>query len=715
MKIRNAMFRRLFFSTLLAIALHSSLPAQYSNNWYFGFSAAISFTPQGNTPLPYELSNSAMTALEGCASASDANGNLLFYTNGETVYNKFHQVMPGGTGLMGHVSSFQSCVIVPMPNTDNIFYIFTADAFENNYANGYTYSVVDTRANGGNGQVLVKNQQLNQPGTERLTAARHRNGVDVWVITNELNSNRFYAYLITCSGIQAAPVISDVGDVLDQHQDMPFGAMKVSPDGTQLCQTHFPELDAPANDNFFQIFDFDNATGVLSNPKKITVPGNRYHVCEYSPDSRFLYVTKVQRNEIDQFEAKLPDAVSIAQSRVSIPAESGFFGLQAAPDNKIYGTHMSPYLTVIHDPNIKGPGCNLELDKMALSRHPGISLPQFVNDLAVNQVMQYTILDSCQGRVQFDAVTNMPGPLTYLWDFGDGTTSGIKNPVHTFPTSSDYYVVRLRITSPSVCGYIDRSLNVLPGGLDINPGFDFVVRCDSGYVRFVNTATVPPGGGAQWLWDFGDGSTSTDKDPVHVYPARNTYPVKLKISTSPACLDDSITRSVFVDRLDIQASPDQTIDLGQSVQLFVNGGGTRFQWTPSTGLSNPSIPDPVAQPEDDISYIVTASTEAGCVDRDTVFIKVIAADSILVPGAFTPNNDGLNDIIRPYVGPRYTLKEFSVYNRWGQLMFTTSQRGAGWNGKRSGVFQDTGVYIWVVKALRGPAEIRRKGSFVLIR
>jgi hypothetical protein len=137
-----------------------------------------------------------------------------------------------------------------------------------NYANGYRYNVVNIRRNAGLGEVISKNNLLYAPSTERLTAARHSNGVDIWVITNDINSNVFRAYLVNCSGLQTTPVISTVGDVLDRHTDMPFGSLKVSPDGKQLCQTHFPSLDGNISENFFQLFDFNAATGVLSNPKK---------------------------------------------------------------------------------------------------------------------------------------------------------------------------------------------------------------------------------------------------------------------------------------------------------------------------------------------------------------------------------------------------------------------------------------------------------------
>src|SRR5437773_5577609 len=138
--------KKLISSLLICFTLAAY--AQQNNNWYFGAQAAMNFS--GATPAV--LQNGAMTAPEGCSSISDKSGNLLFYTNGATVYNRIHQTMLNGTGLLGHVSAFQSCVIVPVPNTDSLFYIFTTDAWENNFANGYRFHIVNMNHDNGKGE-----------------------------------------------------------------------------------------------------------------------------------------------------------------------------------------------------------------------------------------------------------------------------------------------------------------------------------------------------------------------------------------------------------------------------------------------------------------------------------------------------------------------------------------------------------------------------------
>ncbi len=686
--------------------------AQQFNTWYFGASAGLSFNAGGLT-LPHALADGVNTCYEGNASISDAHGNILFYTNGTTIYNRSHQLMANGDNILGHISAVQSSLIIPMPNTDSIFYVFTCDAVENNFANGYRYSIVNMKHDGGLGEVVTKNVLLDPSSTERLTAARHANGIDVWIIINERNSNIFKAWLMTCTGLQPTPVVSPVGTILS-FEDL--GMMKVSPDGKQLCQTNFPD----AAGNFFQLFDFDNATGILSNARAISNPASGYFSCEYSPDSKLLYVTRALESAIDQFESKLGSATAIRSSRVTIPVSYGFYGIQSGPDRKIYLNRHNYTLSVINYPNIKGPGCSFELDRISLGNRDGaLGLPSAINDGPADPYnnFDFTVIDSCNGVVQFNGIGNLSGGIQWLWDFGDGTTSVLQSPPHTFTPYNQVYQVKLTIKSLSACGYLERTKSIAAGGAFSKSDFDFVAKCDSGYVRFINKSNIYPGDSTvQYIWDFGDGNTSTEKDPVHSYTASGLYSAKLKIITGLACLDDSTSKTLDLQQFSIQAPSDQVIDAGQSVQLFVTGGGSRFQWSPTRWLSDPTIASPVARPEDNITYVVTAMNDAGCIDIDSVFIHVNPLDGIYMPTAFTPGDDGRNDIIRPVMGFQYVLKEFSVFNRWGERVFSTRERNKGWDGKWRGRLQDPGAYIWTIKVADAQGKIiEKKGTVTLIR
>ena len=249
---------RLLAILFVVMSVVTALPAhsQQNNNWYFGSFAGLNFTSNPGQPTPSLLSNSAMIADEGSAAISDSNGNLQFYSNGVKVFNKQHQVMLNGDGLLGDISACQSSIIVPVPGNEKKFYLFTTDAVENDFENGYRYSIIDMDGDNGNGEVVEKNTLLWASCTERLTAVRHGNGIDIWLITNDNNSNIFRSWLISCNGLNPTPVTSAVGIVMNQHVVTNTGFMKVSPNGKYLCQTHFPLFDPDVvSNNFFQLFE----------------------------------------------------------------------------------------------------------------------------------------------------------------------------------------------------------------------------------------------------------------------------------------------------------------------------------------------------------------------------------------------------------------------------------------------------------------------------
>jgi gliding motility-associated-like protein len=684
--------------------------AQEFNTWYFGGSAGLSFNPGGST-TPHALKDGLNTAYEGNSSISDNNGNILFYTNGATVYNRKHQIMLNGDGLLSHQSAAQSSIIVPLPNSDSIYYIFTTDAFEDNFRNGYRYSIVNMNHDGGNGEVVTKNIVLNASCTERLTAIRHANGIDVWIVGNENNSNIFKCWLLTCNGLQLTPVTSATGIKL---QDENLGVMKASPDGKFLCQTNYADFTG----NFFQLFDFDNTTGIISNPRSISNDSASYLGCEFSPDSKLLYMARAEAF-IDQFEVSSGSSASINATRMSIAATFGIYGIQSGPDGKIYLNRSKTKLSVINNPNVKGIGCGFSLDQVDLSgRFGALGLPNAINDEPLNPYNNFTyqVTDTCKGTVQFTAFTNLAGTIQWSWDFGDGSTSILQNPLHSFSSPNKIYNVKLVIESPSICGRITKEKYVSAGGISSEANFDFSIKCDSGYVRFANTSSIYPDNPVVYVWDFGDGDTSTEKNPVHVYTNSGSFFVKMKMQSGINCLNDSVAKSLDLQQLDIHVLQGNVqIDIGQTVQLGVSSGGSHFQWTPATWLNNAAIANPIATPLDNVTYKVIVTNDAGCADEDSVSIKVSAPNDIYIPSAFTPNGDGKNDILKPYIGRKFTFQDFSIYNRWGQKIFMTKD-DHGWNGTFNGQIQNNDVYVWILHVKDKDGKlISKKGTVTLIK
>ena len=171
----------------------------------------------------------------------------------------------------------------------------------------------------------------------------------------------------------------------------------------------------------------------------------------------------------------------------------------------------------------------------------------------------------------------------------------------------------------------------------------------------------------------------------------------------------------------LKASNDTTILPNIPFQLKVDYGGDfngvpSFLWSPATGLSNRLAWNPTASLQDDITYFVTVTTPQGCSVMDTVNIKVFKGSAVYVPTGFTPNGDGRNDYLRGlYIGIK-KVHYFRVYNRWGQQIFSTNSLIEGWDGTIKGVKQQTGTYVWMLKAEDLAGKIyEMKGVSTLIR
>jgi len=259
----------------------SALYAQNEANiWYFGQNAGLDF----NSGSPIVLLDGALDTQEGCATISDASGNLLFYTDGSTVYNKNHTIMLNGTGLNGDSSSTHSAIIVPKPNNLNVYYIFTVD-FQAG-PNGLQYSEVDMSLDGGLGGITSnKNILLETPTTEKLTAIKSSVSNEYWVVGHKWNSNEFITYKVSETGINTAPAISAVGTIIGgSNVFSTIGQIKISPDGTKLAMAREEGFSEA------QLFDFDAATGIVSNPITILdLPDNELvYGIEFLPNSKIL-------------------------------------------------------------------------------------------------------------------------------------------------------------------------------------------------------------------------------------------------------------------------------------------------------------------------------------------------------------------------------------------------------------------------------------------
>jgi hypothetical protein len=403
------------------------------NNWYFGTNAGISFS----SGSPVALTNGSLATIEGCSSISDANGVLQMYTDGVTVWNRNHAVMTNGTGLNGHSSSTQSGLIVKEPNSLNRYWIFTSanDAT----ANGICYSIVDMSLSSGLGSVVTKNIQIRTPSCEKLCAVRHCNNVDIWIVTHDWNSNNFRTWLLTSSGI-GTPVLSASGAVITGASQSAYGQLKVNFAGNKLVSATYGFSGTGTNK--FELHDFNNQTGVVSNTILLANEQSAYG-CEFSPDGKRVYGS-TNPGKLIQWNLC---AANIPASYTVIANLNPFFGsLQLGPDLKIYCNRNSTSLAVINNPNGLGLACAFQDAAVSLAgRSSRIGLPTFATFyirarddwLNTNQCLTVSFTLTLPTTI---GCSTQNAPQSILWQFGNGTTSSLQNPVITYASAGSYTV-----------------------------------------------------------------------------------------------------------------------------------------------------------------------------------------------------------------------------------------------------------------------------------
>ncbi len=492
---------------LCVFSAYASAQNKQANNWYFGHNAGITFnTPDGS---PQAVFDGEINQLEGCASISDINGNLLFYTDGITVWNQLHDTMPNGHDLKGNPSASMSSLIVPAPANPDLYYIFTVPIWSQ--PEGLCYSVVDMNLDGGLGDVTTeKNIYLTGPVHEMVTSVRHADGQSFWVVSHLWESNTFVSFLIDSDSLHTDAVTCNIGLVHSGNPPYISGYMKLSPQGDKLIICRHPG-------EVFQLFDFDNETAQLSNP--ITFPqyeNNDAYGVEFSPNGTKVYLSSygmvgVYNIRLMQYDLSSEDSLTIVNSGtaiLSIPHIEVAGALQAAPDNKIYFSRCySQYLSAINYPDSLGISCGfvdsaVYLDDGTNTHNTLYGLPAFIQSF-FNQA-NFTWEGHCIGDTSFFAITDTASQDSVFWDFGD-PASGLANysdsffPYHIYEDTGAYQV--------SVIGYNNNLNDTTVQEVFIHPLPVPLLPADTGFCEGYGV-NLWPGDFQSYLWQNGSTDTS---------------------------------------------------------------------------------------------------------------------------------------------------------------------------------------------------------------
>lgn len=430
--------KKLLFYFLLSINF-CVFSQEEASNWYFGENAGIQFANDGSITV---LNDGQLNTIEGCSSISDSNGNLLFYTDGITVYNRQHTILNNGFGLLGDPSSSQSAIVVPKPNDPDIYYIFTVGS--NQSLTGLKYSVVDMTRDGGLGQVVQKNINLLTQCSEKVSAVlKDCASQTIWVIalsnpggnaTSPLNT--FHAFEVTTTGVNTTAVVSTIDGM--GISDL-RGYLKFSPSGEKLACANVQR------DGLF-LFDFDKQTGIVSNNQRLNIssPYDEPYGIEFSPNSEMLYVSSSNDyfnsaddhlpskhfSALTQFDLTNPDIVG---SQQLIDQQNLYrSALQLGPNGKIYRTMAAtytqgtPFLSVINNPNELGQACNYQNNAINLGIHNATQgLPPFISSFFVEKIdiinntvtpIATNYLPLCLGDTYTLMAEDIPGAI-YSWSF----------------------------------------------------------------------------------------------------------------------------------------------------------------------------------------------------------------------------------------------------------------------------------------------------------
>lgn len=667
--LKNIIELLLFFVTTSVPT--TAFTQNFNNVWIFGEHAGINFNynpPVGikNTPVSTLDNTNPLSSknpyVNYTSSICDSSGNLLFYTDGSIVWNNKN------SKLRRYLSrwpwaEYCSPLIVPHLENDSLYYIFGVSKAGPS-ANKLLYLNINIKGNNGNGQIVYP-----QPSTTTnyftvlkdscsilVAGTGHCNGKDLWIVTH--SQNALHAYLVTKDGVSSNAIktpTSDINNVFNQNRNIKF-----SGSGEKLVM---PLI----NTNQVIVFDFDNLRGKFSNPVKLSIPGDLIlEDVELSPDGSKLYL----------------------------------------------GAYTPP------DPQVEGAGELHNIYQMDLNAGTTTSIQ--------NSLTLITPFADRANCVRTCFLVNRTMQLA-----PDGKIY-VSMRYFTFPSNVMFDPAVSIIAAPNEKG---SNVKYITAGLNIGSKYNYIaynyIRSNSftsnkNAIQYKQNSCsdVPVNFSLIFnrvdsvKWNFGDTSSGAQNfsdlhTPQHLYSNAGTYVVKAIIYSK--CFVDSCFDTVNVittKKVRISANiTDQIVCKNFVFNVDASApSADKYLW--STGNQKPVQTITRAD-----SYSVLATNSCSS-DQKAFKVTYKTCDcNIYIPNAFTPNYDGLNDIFRPAIKCYPKDYSFIIYNRFGQIVYRTSEINKGWDGRINSYDASTGAYIWLVQ-YRDPNDYsiqKKQGTFILVK
>lgn len=336
------------------------------------------------------------------------------------------------------------------------------------------------------------------------------------------------------------------------------------------------------------------------------------------------------------------------------------------------------------------------------------------------------VYDTCvAGPIEFaDASFSGAGPiLKWDWDF-KLSDSQQKNPLFEFENPGDH-PVKLIVTDGNNCKDTITKIvnyNPVPSLIVVEP--NTFIGCQPATIYF-NNLSNPIDDTYDFYWDFGDGGTGSDLSPTHIFNDVGTFDIQLKLVSPIGCITEKIWRN-FIKIVEspvagFSYTPEDPNLYNNTVQFNDASSGAEYVYWKFDDLDNSFLRNPQYTFRDTGIYEIlqVVSHTSGCSDTARALIDIDPLVTLFMPNAFTPDNDGLNDIYLP-VGNFIGIKDYTmeIYNRWGERIFESTDVTQGWNGSRdnSGIAAPAGVYVYVVHYIDGFDEPKQeKGHVTLLR
>ncbi|MBK7559692.1 MAG: PKD domain-containing protein [Chitinophagaceae bacterium] len=342
------------------------------------------------------------------------------------------------------------------------------------------------------------------------------------------------------------------------------------------------------------------------------------------------------------------------------------------------------------------------------------AFPKPVAGFTINAPVQ------CYGNHQFiftNTSTISAGLMSYNWDLGDGNTANTTDVTHQYAQPGDY-IVTLVVTSQNGCAdtlFYQAKVHPYPfaGFVLQEPG------CTNLPLLIINTTNNNTLSTLIYDWDFGNGQSSTMRNPVYAYPAPGNFTITLSVSTAQC--PQTVTTHQLPVNIDAPLAgiryPDKEAIFNFPEKLQARQIGNTVLWTPATSLDDRHSYTPYFKGLLPQLYTIEMKTASGCITVDTQYVRTKKKIEIYVPTIFTPgNSDGLNDYLRPNLMGIVKVNSFRVYNRWGKLLYQMQSDRPGWDGRINGQLQEMQTVVWMIEAIDVDGNLhKRKGTTVLMR